>query len=503
MKIRKGLRRLLGMAFIGTLVVSACIGGIGASRSGKSGGGAQDAKRPDGPRPNIVLVLADDLSQDLIQYMPNVQAMQRRGVTFTQHIVADSLCCPSRATIFTGRYPHNTGVRVNDPPSGGWQVFNQRGGERESFGVTLQSRGYRTAMMGKYMNGYHPDRVQAGRMGYVPPGWTEWYGTGQGYRNYEYLLSENGSLVSYGSEPQDYLTDVIADKGKFFVQRAALARQPFLLELSTFAPHSPYTPAKRHEKLYPGLRAPRGPAFNEGDLSDKPRWLRGHRKLSAADIKSLDSAHRKRVRSVKSVDEMIGALQRTLAWTGQDRNTYVVFTSDNGFHLGQHRMTEGKMTPYDHDVRVPLIVTGPGVPAGAKVHRLTQNTDFAPTFAELAGARIPPRTDGRSLVPFLRGAPVAQWRTAALIEHAGPNFQPDDPDLPISRGGNPPTYNAVRTANELYVEYGNGDREYYDLVRDPHQLANAIGRVAPARRAELQSMLAGLIRCAGTTCKRY
>ena len=455
---------------------------------------------PAGPKPNIVFILTDDLSWDLVQYMPRVKKMREQGTTFTNFIATNTLCCPSRATILTGKFPHNTQVLTNEPPLGGWQRFNANGGERDTFATTLEKAGYRTALMGKYLNGYDPAKVQAGSLAFVPPGWTEWYATSFGYKNYDYTLSENGKPVRYGNRPEDYLTDVLANKAVDFVNRSTTSR-PFLLKVSTFAPHAPFTPAPRHANLFPGVRAPRGPAFNEPDISDKPAWLREWPKIGPRGITTIDRKYRGRVQMVQAVDELIGRVQQALVDRGLDRNTYVVFGSDNGFHMGQHRLVEGKGTAYDPDVRVPLVVTGPGVPKGRTVGELTANTDLRPTFEELAGVRTSPLVDGRSLVPFLRGAPVRSWRNSILIEHAGPVTDPRDPDYPGRGWGNPPSYMAVRTTGELYIEYDEGEREYYDLRTDLASQRNTAAQLPVARRDQLAGLLAALKACSGMSCR--
>jgi N-acetylglucosamine-6-sulfatase len=225
----------------------------------------------------VVFVLTDDLSWNLVRYISHVEEMRRGGLTFTRYFVTDSLCCPSRSSIFSGRYPHDTGVFTNGGSDGGFQVFSARGEERSTFATSLQGRGYRTGMMGKYLNGYLPSTL------YVPPGWSEWDGAGNAYAEFNYNLNEDRRLVHYGQQSADYLTDVLANKGTAFINSAASAHQPFMLELATFAPHAPYTPASRDAGDFPGLRAPRGPSFNrvarravsgEGRLAPLTAWLR-------------------------------------------------------------------------------------------------------------------------------------------------------------------------------------------------------------------------------------
>ncbi|MFL5905712.1 MAG: sulfatase-like hydrolase/transferase, partial [Solirubrobacteraceae bacterium] len=247
--------------------------------------------------PNVVFVLTDDLAWNLVQYMPHVQELQQRGMTFTRYYVTDSLCCPSRASIFTGRFPHNTKIFTNMAPDGGYDVFHQRHEERSTFATALHKAGYRTGFMGKYLNGYLPTSLR------VPNGWSDWVGAGAAYAEFNYNLNQNGTLVHYGKRPRDYLTDVLAAKGSAFINAAADAGQPFVLELSTFAPHGPFTPAPRHANLFPGLKAPKGPAFN-APVRNAPSWLAGHAPLPPRAINRANVRYRKRAQAVQAVDEM-------------------------------------------------------------------------------------------------------------------------------------------------------------------------------------------------------
>ncbi|KAB2347856.1 sulfatase family protein [Actinomadura rudentiformis] len=498
-----GIRpRASSFAGIGAAMVIVLALGLGVSACAGSGGKGtgKRAKPATVKKPNVVFVLTDDLSWNLIAHMPRVKGMQQLGTTFSNFFVADSLCCTSRATMFTGQYPHNTGVRTNFPPDGGYGVFKARGGEQGSYGPALQKAGYRTGLMGKYMNGYQPADTQGGAAPYVPPGWTEWAVAGNGYPEYDYNLNENGKLVSYGSRPADYLTDVLTNKSVDFIQRSGTDGKPFFLQVSTFAPHGPFIPAPRHAQAFPGLKAPRPPGFNELDTSDKPSWLRSRPRLRQPGLRAIDDGFRDRVRMVQAVDEMVGRIQQTLAAKGLDRDTYLIFGSDNGFHMGEHRLAGGKMTAFDSDIKVPYIVTGPGVPANRTTDALAQNTDLAPTFLELAGVRPPSTTDGRSLVPFLRGGDPPGWRDVALVEHVRPAPSAQDPDRQDSGPGTPPTYNALRTKTELYVEYVDGEREYYDLLKDPYALQNGARTLPGPKQQQLSALLYALTQCAGPTC---
>jgi N-acetylglucosamine-6-sulfatase len=453
---------------------------------------------PAAGRPNIVFILTDDLTTDLVPYMPHVRALERRGLRFANYFVSDSLCCPSRASIFTGQFPHDTGIVQNVGRHGGYLTFERRGEARRSFPLALSRAGYATAMMGKYLNGYlqRRDASPSRKLAQEPPGWSDWAVAGWGYPEFDYLLDEDGSLRLYGSRPSDYLTDVLARKGVAFVDRAAQARKPFFLELSTFAPHYPYVPAPRDAGDFSAVRAPRPPSFNVMPTA-APRWLAGHRRLGPRRLARLDAVFRRRVEAVQAVDRMIGAVEAALAAHGLTRDTYVVFSSDNGFHIGEYRLMPGKMTAFDTDIRVPLIVAGPGVPPGRRTTAMAENVDLAETFAALAGTRL--QGDGRSLVALLHGQRAGRWRNAVLVEHHGPRRSRRDPDLQQPASGNPTTYRAMRTHRFLYVEYADGERELYDLRHDPYELDNIAAELTARQRRRLHTALAALHRCHGAS----
>ena len=509
-----GARRHLTSVALG--VALAALGGCGgASHPGSSRSGTARAARspaPPGPalaaggarstRPNIVFVLTDDLAWNLVRYLPHVVQMQRQGVTFANYFVTDSLCCPSRASIFTGRFPHDTRVFDNSPPEGGYSVFHERGEEAQTFAVALRRAGYRTALMGKYLNGYQPRAHEGQGRPYVPPGWSEWDVAGNGYPEYGYRMNSNGRVRAYGYRRADYLTDVLARKGLSFIDRSAARRRPFMLELATFAPHAPFTPAPRDAGAFPGLQAPRTPAFDVVG-SNEPAWLSSFAPLGAGQVSSIDRKFRRRAQAVQAVDRMIGQIESRLVADGVARNTYIVFSSDNGLHMGEHRLLPGKLTAFDTDIKVPLIVTGPGVPASRSVSQMTENVDLCPSFEQLAGARVPAIVDGRSLVSLMHGLPAPGWRRAVLVEHHGRVLDRGDPDLPTAGSGNPPSYEAIRTPRSLYVEYVTGEREYYDLRRDPFELSNVAARLPPSRTRQLHRALLSIAHCHGAhACAR-
>ena len=440
-------------------------------------------------RPNIVFVLADDFSWNLVQFMPHVLKMQQDGVTFANYFVTDSLCCPSRSSIFTGRFPHDTGVFRNIGKDGGYEAFEHFGDQKATFATALSAAGYRTSMAGKYLNGYLPEKSSA------DPGWTSWAVGGHAYPNFNYDLNQDGKVVHYARRPVDYLTDVVSGLGVKFINQ--VGDTPFLIEIATFAPHAPYTPAPRDANAFPDLKAPRTAAFNAAPDQDAAKWLFTHPPLTDADLTQIDKVFRKRAQSVQAIDKMIGDVQAAVAAAGKQQDTYFVFSSDNGLHMGEHRMLPGKMTAFDIDIHVPLIVTGPGIAAGRTVDAVTENIDLAPTFAELGGTQMPGNVDGRSLVPLLRGQTVADWRTVALVEHRG-SLNKDakgDPDSPEPRSGNPPSYEAIRTVTGVYVEYVDGEKEYHDFASDPQELRNTFKSLPSSEQATLHAMLAALKNC--------
>ncbi|WP_309238363.1 sulfatase family protein [Actinoplanes aureus] len=447
-------------------------------------------------RPNIVFVLTDDLSQNLVPYMPNLLALQREGTTFTNYTVTDSLCCPSRASMLKGQFPHNTGIYKNHGSDGGFRLFYSRGAEKSTFATDLQRAGYRTAFLGKYLNEYNARNPLGTGKPYMPPGWDQWFAGGNAYHNFNYSLNENNQVRDYGNKPTDYLTDVISAKASDFIATSAAEGKPFMVELSTYAPHSPYTPAPQDADSFPGLKAPRSAAYDKPP-ADAPPWLKDVKPLTKAQKTRMDTEFRKRVQSIQSIDRMIGSLRATLTKAGVADRTVLVFASDNGYHMGEYRLPSGKQTAFDTDVNVPLVMAGPGIGAGRGIDAVVANIDLRPTFAELAGAPQPGETDGRSLKPLLSGDTPADWRTAALIEHRDPATDPLDPDYTYDSPNIPPAYDALRTAQFTYVKYVDGSREYYDRTADPLQLRNLAGKLSPDRIAELDKALKGLTTCAG------
>ena len=470
--------------------------------------------------PNIILIVADDLDSRLntIDYMKNLQElMVARGTTLEDFLVTNPVCCPSRTTILRGQYTHNHQVYTNTAPDGGFAKFNELDDGASTLGVWLQTAGYRTALMGKFLNGFPfpNDRL------YIPPGWSEWVSPAKknAYDGYDYVLNESGSLVVYSPDIEYYFTDVLSRKAVDFIDRAASDEVPFFLYLAPFAPHAPATAAFRHLQLFPSLTVPITPSFNEGDVSDKPEDKSRNPLLTEKEILNINDLYRRRVLSMQAVDEMLAELIQALNQTGQLENTYIVFTSDNGFHLGQHRLAEGKGTLYEEDIVVPFIVRGPGIPEERSISGLLAgNVDIPSTIADWAGIIPPSFVDGRSLASALAGEPVsaADWRQAYLLEvYPGSNAQ-DAEDVPATATSNllqpllnflpisprllDPIYSGLRTNQYLYVEYGNGFVELYDLKEDPYELENIADSVDQGLLEKLSAWLEEMSVCSGASC---
>jgi N-acetylglucosamine-6-sulfatase len=466
--------------------------------------------------PNIVFILADDLDAAAASKMVQVKSLiTDQGVSFQQHFVNVSLCCPSRVSTLRGQFAHNSKIYGNNAPNGGFEGTYSKGIESSTVATWLQDGGYRTAMIGKYLNGY-PNTAPTN---YIPPGWTEWVSPNGGspYTQFDYQLNENGQTVSYGHTDADYLTDVISDKTVDFIRRSVTQypAQPFFAYVSTYAPHLPANPAPRHADSLPGLLAPRTTSFNEADVSDKPAWVRNAPLLTAAQIATIDEQYRKRRQSLLAVDEMVKRLVDTLTELDQLDNTYIFFTSDNGYHQGEHRLESGKMTAYEEDLRIPLSVRGPGVPAGATISALTANVDYAPTFVEMGNAVQPSWVDGRSLVPLLKGLPAGPWRQALMLSHGEVDkgaaraagfeglLEPADPFEIAPLATSIPMFTGLRTADGLtYVAYLNGEFELYENGKDLRQLRNRYATANENQRARLADWLEALDGASGEALRQ-
>jgi N-acetylglucosamine-6-sulfatase len=449
-------------------------------------GGAQSPAQAG--KPNVLVVMTDDQTVESLRVMTNVRALlAAEGTTFANSFASFPLCCPSRATFLTGQYGHNHTVMGNAAPTGGYEKLDHT----NTLPVWLQRAGYRTVHIGKYLNGY--GRRSATE---IPPGWTEWYGSvdPSTYQFYNYTLNENGRAVRYGADPASYQADVYTRKAVDAVRRLAPGG-PFFLSVAYLAPHSggpretddprnlgTPVPAPRHRNRFAAEPLPVTPAFNEADMSDKPAAMRSRPVIPAGRVAAITENYRQRLESLLAIDEGVAELIAALRTVGELDDTLIVFTADNGFFHGEHRVQLGKVLHYEPSTRVPLILRGPGIPRGAVRRQLVANVDVAPTVVAAAGATAGRPMDGRRLQPFALDARLHSGRDL-LFETPG--------------------YRALRVPRYVYVEHSTNEQELYDFAADPHQLTSLHASAAHAPlKAELAARLAKLRTCAAGTCRQ-
>lgn len=437
--------------------------------------------------PNIIVFMTDDQNVSSLEVMSNVRALlAQQGVTFANNFVSYPLCCPSRATYLTGQYPHNHDVMWNSAPDGGY--YKLRG--NETLPVWMTRAGYQTAHIGKYLNGYGTQNPLE-----IPNGWGEWYGSvdPSTYRMWGYTLNENGVLRTYGQDnvedPALYQTDVYRAKAVDYINRKAPGG-PFFLSVATLAPHTEGgwasqngnrnpRPAPRHRGAFGDRALPKPPSYDEVDVSDKPAHIRALPRITAMAEAQILKTYRSRLESLLAVDEAVAAIVNALQANGELANTLIIFTSDNGWLQGEHRIPSGKIHPYEESIRVPLILRGPGLTPNTTRTGQVSNIDLAPTVLAAGGGTPGIVVDGQSLLP------VSTAVRPVLIE-TGP--RPDG-----SRW-----YAAVRTPRFVYVEHSTGERELYDMQLDPWQLQSRHNAAAYQEiRASLAVELHRLMACAG------
>ncbi len=443
-------------------------------------------------KPNVVVIMTDDQTTESVRVMPHVQRLlAKQGTTFDQNVVSYPLCCPSRATYLTGQYATNHGVRGNLPPWGGYGAFQH---QDTTFPVALQAAGYETVHIGKYLNGYGDNANPAS----VPPGWSQWYGSvdPSTYQYYGFTLLENGVEKTYPKRGGRYQADVYTDLAVSKIRRTAKHDQPFFVDVAYLAPHvqaregsqaeelGRAVPARRHLGTLSDEPLARSPSFNEQDVSTKPEFIQTLSRFSKRERAAMRATYDRYLESLLAVDEGVGRIVATLRRAGVLDNTVIIFTSDNGFFFGEHRIRPGKGRFYEPSIRTPLVMRGPDIPRKATNSALVANTDLAPTILEWADATSLRTIDGASLVPVLAGRPPAD--RAVLLQEGGP-YRPDW---------------GIRTPRYAYFEYATGERELYDLRDDPDQLVNLAGRPEQAAvQAELALRLTRLETCAGITCR--
>jgi N-acetylglucosamine-6-sulfatase len=510
---------------------------------------ARPAANAHDGRPNILVVMTDDQAQADVAHMPNVKRLlARQGTTFADAVDSFPLCCPSRATFITGQYAHNHGVAGNFWPFG-WYGMKHRANTLPAW---LQRSGYRTALIGKWLNGYGARDAH----GEVPHGFDIWRGLldVSAYDYYNFVMNQNGKLKTWGdaefarklvkfakievspdpgglagimralrdqfgnppytywgsSNPKDYSPDVTGGITEQLVRSQRHSKKPFFIWWAPAAPHredvavtllgrpgADPRPAPRYAEKSKGYKLPEPPSFNEADFADKPSNMRNAAPLmTTKQIDQLQLDYEGRIGSLLAVDDHVKKLVKVLRQTGQLKNTLIVFVSDNGWLQGQHRVTGDKYLPYEESLRVPLIVRGPGVPAGKTVRGQISNIDFAPTLVDAANAKAGRKMDGVSLLPTLRNHSKRPNRILE-IEALDPLFRGN---VPVNAWDRP--YSGVRTDRYTYVVYKEtGEQELYDRRNDPYQLTNVAADPAYAKvKSRLAAALKKLSRCKGRSC---
>jgi N-acetylglucosamine-6-sulfatase len=481
-----GPRTLAAIALALALAAAAALALAGPGRGSPIPSRAAAAEPP----PNVVVIETDDQTLESMRVMENVDSLiGAQGATFANSFVNISLCCPSRATFLTGQYAHNHGVWSNVAPDGGFQRFHSLHA-RNNLAVWLRRAGYHTAMIGKYLNQYRNKPR-------LPPGWSEWQAVApEPYRPYNYILNDNGKLVHFGQRPADYEQDVLTRKAVGLIDRRAPEAQPFFLWLTYSVPHGggPYhdpnlpsncgnapKPPRRHAHAFDSEPLPRPPSFDEPRVSDKPAVIRKRARLVPSTVAYIERNYRCELESLLAVDDGVKKVVAALKARGELAETLIVYTSDNGFFHGEHRIAQGKMRLYEESIRVPLVIRGPGVPKGVTIGSPALNADLAPTIVDAADAEPGLVMDGRSLLPVAKTPRVGRGRQL-LIEQ--------------------PSFEAIRTRRYVYAEHGNGERELYDLKRDPYQLKSRHRDPAYASvQGELAARLDLLRGCAGLACR--
>jgi N-acetylglucosamine-6-sulfatase len=502
-----------------------------------------------GKQPNILVVMTDDEALADVRHMPNVERLlAAKGTSFENAVDSFPLCCPARATFITGQYAHNHGVAGNFYPYG-WYGMKDR---RNTLPAWLQRAGYRTALIGKWLNGYGARDAH----GEVPQGFDIWRGlldvSAYDYFNFE--MNRNGHLRTWGdsrfarklvrfahlevtpgpgggyhSAPEvlaraheifppgdfgtertkNYSPDVTGRVTQRIVRRQADSRKPFFIWWAPAAPHredvattilgrpgADPRPAPRHEQRSKRFKLPRPPSFNYSDPADPDSKVSGLPSMTEAQIHQLELDYQGRLGSLLAVDDHVAKLIQILRQTNQLRNTLIVFVSDNGWVQGQHRIQGDKFVPYEESIHVPFILRGPGIPQGRTIDKQVSNIDFASSLLQAAHAKAGRPQDGISLLPVARDPSRARNR-AILLEATSPLFLGDG--FPMSYDQ---PYSAVRTNRYKYVVWSYGARELFDLRRDPYEMHNVVDDPAYASiEGRLAHKLARLRHCAGASCQ--
>lgn len=431
--------------------------------------------------PNFVLIVLDDARLNDPDYMANIQAeLVAKGVTFTIAYAPTSLCCPSRASILLGMFEHNHGISDNEVRDArgnpqGYAKFLGSGYEQQTIAAEFQRAGYTTMIAGKYFNHYPAQFSET----HLPFGWDEVYIPSPQNAKLGYSMRTIQGWETFASDRHD--GDIVFEKAREFALRT---REPFFAYVTPSAPHIPNDPAPRHENIFEDLQFVKPLAFDEEDISDKP-MINGLPRLTRQAETKVKHDWLQRLRTLKSVDDQIPLLIADLARAGRLDNTYIILTSDNGWFLGEHRQTVGKLYPYEAATHMPLIVRGPGIPPGTKLDHPVTLVDIAPTLLDLARRSIPEHMDGISWKPLLSRDPLSelQWRPAVLYELTT-------------------RWQAIRTKKYTYIQWTSREPEIYDMQADPGQTENMVWHERPVpERRQLEDYFNILRNCRERSCR--
>jgi N-acetylglucosamine-6-sulfatase len=517
--------------------------------------------------PSFVVIQTDDQTLDglyetfsafpgaaVTRAMPNtLDLIAGKGMTFNRYYVPYPLCCPSRVSLLTGRYSHNNGVKGNVQPNGGYYGFSFRAAASHNLATWLHGAGYRTIHIGKFLNGYGDEPYDDGS--HIPPGWDAWHTILRADTNhyfYGYQLNNNGQISEpYGEsgnwetreyglrdpagcpfEPLEarpclYATDVF----NWMAREEMLAtssEQPFYLQVDYTAPHGDFRrpagpePAPRHYDWFRGARLPhdRSEGFDEGNVEDKPRFIREAPHLSPNEKRTYRVYYEKQLDSLRAIDDGVKVILDTLGQLHRLRNTYVIFTSDNGFFFGEHRLLGGKFLAYEPATHLPFLIRGPGIPQDSSTGELAANIDIAPTILDIAGVEADKSLDGRSLVPFLRDPELRSRRPIlfeSFVETSDVNAQGAISAAPLSGSGAtaskapkatasllapPKDYAGLRLGPYKYIAWPSGEKELYNVNKDPNELNNIVKvpNFYPIRNF-MHRQMTRFIGCVGRACR--
>eukprot|EP00039_Didymoeca_costata_P033451 m.42389 g.42389 ORF g.42389 m.42389 type:complete len:500 (+) comp9877_c1_seq3:65-1564(+) len=447
-------------------------------------------------KPNIFFLLTDD--QDVI--LGGLKPMKKlhslvaeQGTTFSNAMVHTPICCPSRSSYLSGRYLHNSLTFRNSPQDGCANISWAEGPEKDTYAVYAKNAGYRTSYSGKYLNDYSlPGSYLCDKRGdkgclRTPPGWDDWHGLVGNSRYYNVSIIDNGVRTDYGTNTKtDYGPDLFFNHSKQFLQDhlANHKSTPFLCVLATPSCHGPFTPADKYKGVFNESTAPRTPNYNHSN-EDKQWLMRQLSPITDNMATMIDNVHNNRWETLLSVDDYMAEVIAMLEAASVLDNTYIVFTSDHGFQLGNHRLPGDKRHPYEHDIRIPFLIRGPGVPVNVTNDHIVLNIDVAPTFADIVSGQVPSTMDGTSFLPILTGS-QQEWRHDFLVTYFGQYQEPcelqkcppPNPDNFHVIDGKNNTYNCLRTLNTTddsmicaFVDHENFV-ELYNHQNDPYQLTN-------------------------------